>query len=68
MRLAEKPQAANDASPRPASSGMVTNPGNNALSVSVRRENRIDAVRNASLPDDQRDALEKANALHLEPR
>src|SRR3989442_12801940 len=47
---------------------MVTNPGNDRLSVFVRWENRIDAVRNASLPDDKADALEKAHALHLEPR
>ena len=52
----------------PASSGMATNPSHHGLRVSVRRKNRIDAVRNTSLPDDKGDALEQTHTLHLEPR
>jgi len=51
-----------------SSGGMVTNPSNHCLSVSVRWKHRIDAVQNASLPDDERETLEQTHALHLEPR
>jgi hypothetical protein len=51
-----------------ASGGVCANPIDHSLRVSGRRENRIDAVRNASLPDDKSDALEKTHALHLERR
>src|SRR5712692_8420796 len=47
---------------------MVTNPGNNRLRIPVRWKDRIDTVRYASLPDDEREALEQTRALHLEPR
>src|SRR5437016_4868855 len=46
---------------------MVANPSNHGFRVFVRRKNRIDAVRNTSLPDDKGDALEKTHALHFEP-
>jgi hypothetical protein len=47
---------------------MITNPGNNGLRISVRWKDRIDAVCYASEADDEREALEQARALHLEPR
>src|SRR5260370_37184601 len=47
---------------------MVTNPGNNRLRISVRWKDRIDTVRYASLPDDERESLEQPRALHLEAR
>src|SRR5438876_3514270 len=47
---------------------MLTNPSNNHFRVSVGWKDRIDTVRYASLPDDEREALEQAHALHLEAR
>src|ERR1041385_3898519 len=47
---------------------MAANPLNHHLRVFVRRENRIETVRDTSLANDQREALEQAHPLHLEPR
>src|SRR5438067_2072654 len=44
---------------------MVTKRGDYSLSILIQRKNRIDAVRNSSLPDDEGEALEKTHGIHL---
>src|SRR3954468_24803420 len=50
------------------SGGMGANPVDCSLGVRVGRKHGIDAVQNTSLPNDEREALEQAHALHLERR